>query len=62
MFAILIQDFSAYATELHGKAATTDEQAAWALTQIRRPVSDATRTAAIWDQVVALCDAYEMRP
>ncbi len=62
IFAILIQDFSAFATELHGKAATTDEQAAWALASIRRPVSDATRTATVWDQVVALCGAYEMQP
>jgi acyl-CoA dehydrogenase len=62
IFAILIQDFSAFATELHGKAATTDDQAAWALANIRRPVSDATRTATVWDQVVALCGMYEMQP
>ncbi|WP_433729648.1 acyl-CoA dehydrogenase family protein [Actinoplanes sp. CA-051413] len=62
MFAILVQDFSAYATELGGKAATTEEQAAWALAHIRRPVWDAARTAAVWQDVVALCDAYEMRP
>jgi acyl-CoA dehydrogenase len=62
IFAILIQDFSAFATELHGKAATTDEQAAWALASVRRPVSDATRTATVWNQVVALCGAYEMQP
>jgi acyl-CoA dehydrogenase len=62
IFAILIQDFSAFATELHGKAATTDEQAAWALANIRRPVSDTTRTATVWNQVVALCGAYEMQP
>jgi acyl-CoA dehydrogenase len=62
IFAILIQDFSAVATELHGKAATTEEQAAWALAQIRRPGWAATRDAAVWDQVVALCGAYEMQP
>jgi hypothetical protein len=62
MFAILIQDFSAFATQLHGKATTTEEQAAWALANIRRPVSDAIRTATVWDQVVALCGAYEMQP
>nr|BFE73349.1 hypothetical protein GCM10020092_066500 [Actinoplanes digitatis] len=62
IFAILVQDFSAYAIELHGKAATTAEQAAWALAQVRRPVADAARTAAVWDQTVALCGAYEMRP
>ncbi|MFI5495145.1 acyl-CoA dehydrogenase family protein [Actinoplanes sp. NPDC051859] len=62
IFAVLIQDFSAYATELHGKAATTEEQAAWALAHVRRPVIDDQRTAAVWEQVVALVGAYEMRP
>jgi acyl-CoA dehydrogenase len=62
IFAILVQDFSAHATELHGKAAATAEQAEWALAHVRRPVPDAGRTAAVWDQVVALCGAYEMRP
>jgi len=62
IFAILIQDFSGYATELHGKAATTEDQAAWALAHVRRPVPDATRTAEVWGQVVALAGAYEMRP
>jgi alkylation response protein AidB-like acyl-CoA dehydrogenase len=62
IFAILIQDFSAYTTELHGKSATTDEQAAWALAHVRRPVTDAKRTAGLWQQVLALCGSYEMRP
>ncbi|HST81676.1 MAG TPA: acyl-CoA dehydrogenase family protein [Kineosporiaceae bacterium] len=62
IFAILIQDFSAYTTELHGKSATTDEQAAWALAHLRRPVTDAARTAEVWQQVLALSGRYEMRP
>jgi acyl-CoA dehydrogenase len=62
IFAILIQDFSAYTTELHGKSATTDDQAAWALAHLRRPVTDATRTAGVWQQVLALCGTYEMWP
>jgi acyl-CoA dehydrogenase len=62
IFAILVRDFSAYATELHGKTATTGEQAAWALAHIRRPVADATRDDAVWEQVLALVGAYEMRP
>jgi acyl-CoA dehydrogenase len=61
IFAILIRDFAGYATELHSKAATTPAQAAQALAQIRRPVHDAQRTDQVWDQVVALCGAYEMR-
>ncbi|MEU4241286.1 acyl-CoA dehydrogenase family protein [Actinoplanes sp. NPDC026619] len=62
IFAVLIRDFSAYATELHGKTATTESQAAWALAHVRRPVSDETRTAEVWRQVVALVGAYEMKP
>jgi acyl-CoA dehydrogenase len=62
IFAILIQDFSAYATELSGKAAATDEQVGWALAHLRRPVWDAERTAGVWSRVVDLCGAYEMRP
>jgi acyl-CoA dehydrogenase len=62
IFAILIQDFSAYTTELHGKAATTDDQAAWALAHVRRPVTDAARTEGVWQQVLALSGGYEMRP
>ena len=62
IFAVLIRDFSGYATELHGKTATTDEQAAWALAHLRRPVADDSRTAEVWHQVLALVGAYEMKP
>jgi acyl-CoA dehydrogenase len=62
IFAVLIRDFSAYATELHGKTATTGEQAAWALAHLRRPVTDDARTAEVWRQVLALAGAYEMKP
>ncbi|MGC1214181.1 MAG: acyl-CoA dehydrogenase family protein [Micromonospora sp.] len=62
IFDILVRDFSAHATELHGKAATTEEQAAWALAHVRRPVRDAERTTRVWARVAALSGAYEMRP
>ncbi|MFI2648045.1 acyl-CoA dehydrogenase family protein [Micromonospora fulviviridis] len=62
IFDLLVRDFSGYATELHGKAATTEAQAAWALAHLRRPVVDADRTARVWQRVVALADAYEMHP
>ncbi|BAL87420.1 putative acyl-CoA dehydrogenase [Actinoplanes missouriensis 431] len=62
IFGILVRDFSGYATELHGKSATTEEQAAWALSQVLRPVTDPARTERVWDQVVALVGAYEMKP
>jgi acyl-CoA dehydrogenase len=60
IFAVFVRDFSGYATELYGKAATTEAQAAWAVAQLRRPVLDAARTAAVWQQVEALAGAYEM--
>ncbi len=62
IFAILVRDFSGYATELHGKSATTPGQAAWALSQVLRPVIDEDRTGRVWEQVVGLVGAYEMRP
>ncbi|WP_262285584.1 acyl-CoA dehydrogenase family protein [Micromonospora sp. MA102] len=62
IFDLLVRDFSGYATELHGKAATTEAQAAWALAHLRRPVTDADRTARVWQRVVALAGAYEMHP
>ncbi|MET7966478.1 acyl-CoA dehydrogenase family protein [Micromonospora sp. NPDC005305] len=62
IFDLLVRDFSAYATELHGKAATTEAQAAWAVAHLRRPVTDADRTARVWQRVVDLAGAYEMHP
>ena len=62
IFAVLVGDFSGYATELYGKAATTEAQAAWAVSQLRRPILDPARTAAVWAQVEALVGAYEMQP
>ncbi|PWU51585.1 acyl-CoA dehydrogenase [Micromonospora globispora] len=62
IFDLLVRDFSAHTTELHGKTATTEEQAAWALAHIRRPVQDADRTARVWARVAALSGTYEMRP
>jgi len=62
IFAVFVRDFSAYATELYGKAATTGAQAAWAVAHLRRPVLDDARTAAVWAQVEALDGAYEMQP
>ncbi|MFC0003570.1 acyl-CoA dehydrogenase [Micromonospora siamensis] len=60
IFDVLVRDFSAHATELHGKAATTEEQAAWALAHVRRPTVDPERTARVWSQVEALSGTYEM--
>ena len=62
IFDVLIRDFSGHATELHGKAAATDAQTAWALANIRRPAADAQRFARVWSQVEALSGVYEMQP
>ncbi len=63
VFDVLVRDFSRFATELHGKPGTTEDQAGYCLQMVRRPVDDAGRTAKVWDNhVYALRDAYEMRP
>ncbi|MYR87735.1 acyl-CoA dehydrogenase [Streptomyces sp. SID685] len=62
LFAVLVRDFSAQAVELHGKDSATEEQRAWALDAIRRPVTDQDRTARVWQQVEALSGSYEMAP
>ncbi|MEU1606245.1 acyl-CoA dehydrogenase [Micromonospora matsumotoense] len=62
IFDILVRDFAGHATELHGKPTATDAQAAWALTQVRRPVADAARAGRVWSRVEALAGRYEMTP
>ncbi|MBW4701479.1 MULTISPECIES: acyl-CoA dehydrogenase [unclassified Micromonospora] len=62
IFDVLVRDFAGHATELHGKPTTTDAQAAWALTQVRRPVADAARAGRVWSRVQALAGRYEMTP
>jgi acyl-CoA dehydrogenase len=63
IFGLLIRDFNTYAVELNDKAATTDEQARFAMRMIRRPAFDASRYDQIWKEyVLPLNGAYEMRP
>ena len=62
IFDVLVRDYSAYAIALHGRASSTDEQQAWALAHVRKPVVDDDRFAAVWERVRALAGAYEMRP
>jgi acyl-CoA dehydrogenase len=63
IFALLVRDFNTYAVELHDKAATTDEQARFAMRMIRRPVNDPGRYDQVWkEHVLPLNGAYEMRP
>ncbi len=62
IFAVLVQDFSAYAVELHGMASTTEAQQAWARDQVRKPAADTDRFTRVWEQVRAHAGTYEMRP
>jgi acyl-CoA dehydrogenase len=62
IFDVLVRDFSAYAVALHGRASSTDDQQAWALANVRKPVVDADRFAGVWERVRALAGTYEMRP
>jgi hypothetical protein len=62
IFAVLVQDFSAYAVELHGRDASTGPQQAWARDQVRKPTVDTDRFARVWEQVRAHAGAYAMRP
>jgi acyl-CoA dehydrogenase len=63
IFGLLVHDFNSYAVELNDKAATTDEQARFAMRMIRRPVHDPARYDRVWkEHVLPLNGAYEMRP
>ena len=62
IFDVLVRDFAAGATRLHGKATTSDKQAAFALQMVQRPHVDPDRFAAVWDEALALIDTYELAP
>ncbi|MEW5812153.1 MAG: acyl-CoA dehydrogenase family protein [Actinomycetota bacterium] len=62
IFDVMVRDFSAYAVALHGKPSSTEAQQAWALSAIRKPVTDAVRFDRIWDEVAAYDGAYQMNP
>ncbi|WP_156756736.1 acyl-CoA dehydrogenase family protein [Actinokineospora pegani] len=62
IFATFTDDFSRYATALHGKPSSTAAQQKWALSAIRKPDVDHDRFNAVWNQVVALSGTYEMKP
>ena len=62
IFDVFVRDFSAYAVTLHGKGSATEAQRAWALENVREPVADEQRFAAVWEKIRALAGVYEMRP
>ncbi|VAW08517.1 Acyl-CoA dehydrogenase, partial [hydrothermal vent metagenome] len=61
IFDVAVRDFSRFAVELHGKAATTSEQGELCMAMVRKPADDLARYQRVWvDHVYALRDAYEM--
>jgi acyl-CoA dehydrogenase len=62
IFDVQVRDFSGYAVALHGKASSTPTQQEWALSAVRKPVTDAGRFDRVWQQVRAYDGAYAMRP
>ncbi|PKV91350.1 acyl-CoA dehydrogenase [Amycolatopsis echigonensis] len=62
LFAVLVQDFSVAAVELHGKPSSTEKQQELALAGLRKPVVDHERFTRVWGTVRELSGAYEMNP
>ncbi|MFZ3318643.1 acyl-CoA dehydrogenase family protein, partial [Mycobacterium sp.] len=62
IFDVQIRDFSQHAVALHGKPSSTSAQQDWALSAVRKPVTDTQRFDRVWEQVKAYDGAYEMRP
>ena len=61
-FDVFVRDFSAAATRLHGKSATNEKQAEFALQMVRRPHVDPQRFGFVWDETLALMGTYELAP
>ncbi|MEQ0562438.1 acyl-CoA dehydrogenase [Amycolatopsis sp. NEAU-NG30] len=62
IFAVLVQDFSVAAVDLHGKASSTEAQQAIALGALRKPVVNAERFDDVWARVRSLSGVYAMNP
>ncbi|HKN53360.1 MAG TPA: acyl-CoA dehydrogenase [Amycolatopsis sp.] len=62
IFAVLVQDFSLAAVDLHGKPSSTEAQQALVLAAIRKPVVDAERFDHVWSLVRDLSGTYAMTP
>ena len=62
IFDVFVRDFSAYATELHGKTSSTQAQQDWALRAVTKPAADEARFDGVVSKVRALSGAYEMNP
>ncbi len=63
IFDVFVRDVSRFAVQLHGKPSSTQAQQDLCLAMIAKPVVDAERYEQVWrEHVLALADAYEMRP
>ncbi|MFC8180020.1 acyl-CoA dehydrogenase family protein [Rhodococcus sp. NPDC057297] len=62
IFDFQVRDFSAYAVALYSKPSSTEAQQAWAVGALRKPVVNAARFDAVWGEVLAYDNAYEMQP
>ena len=63
IFDVFVRDFSRYALDLHGTSSTTEDQAGFCRTMIRRPAGDPKRFQHVWTSfVLAQEDAYAMNP
>jgi acyl-CoA dehydrogenase len=61
VFDVFVRDFSAYATELHGKPANTDAQRSLIRELIQAPVADPEQFDIVWrEHVYAVNGQYEM--
>ncbi len=60
IFDVLVRDFSRLALDLHNKPLSSEKQMAFCQQMLRKPVADAERYAAIWDEVHGLDGAYAM--
>ncbi len=63
IFDFLVRDFSKFALKLYSKTSSTRLQMLLAQLMIRKPVKNQERFERVWkNQVMTLCDTYEMNP
>ncbi|MET8779313.1 acyl-CoA dehydrogenase family protein [Nocardia sp. NPDC004654] len=62
IFELFVRDFSAYALGVFGKASSTAAQQEWALSVLRKPISDAARADRVYAEVLGHAGAYRMNP